>query len=194
MRNLKKELREKLRAEKKQNLELRKELSSIPKDSPRATEIRKLLGIATLQDILGDKYPKRICKHCGKRAYNDLDLLGFKHNTCCLACSIVPDKSKIVGLHSLITKQQVCEVCARPNSGIGRRSWFTHGAKVCKSCLGTHIEMFGYPLKLDIPKPLAYQGITFTTYTELAKLLDLPYTIARYRLISNQIKDITWIT
>lgn len=200
MKKSRKELREKLRADRS----LLKELNELDKNSPRAIEIRKQLGISTLKDLLGDKLPKRICKHCGKRAYTDIDLQEFKYSAlskynranCCNDCNrilgIYPNGT-IVGPHCPLVEQQICEVCGRTNNGIGSRSWFLKGAKVCKHCLGTHEEMFGSPLVLTPAKPLAYQGIPFNTYTELGILLDLPYRKARYLLITNQLKDITWM-
>lgn len=205
MRNLKKELRDRLLADKKEKLELHKELAKEDKDSPRAIEIRKLLGISTLKDILGDKLPKRICKHCGKRAYTDVDLQEFKYSAtskynranCCKDCDTllgVYPLGTIVGPYCLLVERQTCEICNRTNNGIGSRSWFLNSARICKHCLGTHEEVFGHPLALAEPKPLAYQGLPFNTYVELSLLLDLPYKKARYLLITNQLKDITWIT
>lgn len=205
MRNLKKELRDRLLADKKEKIELRRELAKEDKDSPRAIEIRKLLGISTLKDMLGDKYPKRICKHCGKRGYTDVDLQEFKYSAtgkynranCCNDCntllSVYPIGT-IVGPYCLLVEQQSCEVCGRNNNSIGSRSWFLRYAKVCKHCLGTHEEMFGHPLELTNPIPLEYQGVPFHTYIELSLLLDIPYKKARYLLITNQLKDITWMT
>lgn len=205
MRNLKKQLREKLRQEKREKLELRRELHTLDKDSDRALEIRKLLGIATLKDLLGDKYPKRICRHCGKKAYDSVDLLEFSSNSgskhsrdnCCKSCASIINLQPlvtIVGPYSNLPKQSKCDICGRIDSGTGIRSWFLTSASVCKHCLGTHEEMFGYPLKLRQPIPLAYKGIPFTSYIELGELLGIPSRKARYLLITNQLKDITWTT
>lgn len=163
MRNLKKELREKLLAEKRQKLELRKELTKEDKDSARAIEIRKILGIATLKDILGDKYPKRVCKHCGRRAYTEEDLLRFiystkapyNHKNCCKDCeSIIKyyPVGTIVGEHRrLKIVYKTCSMCGeshKTSSGVFGVSNHKYD-DVCRVCLGTHVLLFGKATPTD---------------------------------------------
>jgi len=202
--NKKREVRTKLLEIKRRDKTLRKELQSINKLSARALEIRKILGLATMQELLGDKYPIRICKYCGKRAYSKDDLWDFQysitskhqHNNCCTSCIKLRELDKsinIVGLHSMLNLPKQCLVCRRPEVGTGSRSWFIRKSKVCKYCLGTHEETFGYPIKLPKPKPLAYQGTPIVSYVQLAELVGIPYRKTRYLLLQNQIKGVTWI-
>jgi hypothetical protein len=127
---------------------LRKELKELPKGSPRAIEIRKLLGISTLSDLLGEAMPIRVCRHCGKRAYTKNDLWEFKynkhakhnHSNCCTDCLVLIHQygtpKVIYGLHQplVIPKGKKCETCSNTNTirHTGDRNWFGHRATVCK--------------------------------------------------------------
>lgn len=202
MRNTKKMLRAKLLAKKREDLRLRKELELVDKEGVEAIEIRKLLGIATIQDLLGSKYPIRVCKHCGKRAYSTSELWQFtfsktsKYNyrNCCTDCTklkALDKRIQIVGPHCPLVFPKRCTICNRSDSTTGNRSWFIKSALVCKSCLGTHEEVFGLPVPLKEPRRnLLYLGETYNTIQELAQAMHLPYHEVRLLVIQNKLKDL----
>ena len=186
--------------------QLKRELRGLPKGDPRAVEIRKLLGISTLSDLLGEAMPIRVCTYCGKRAYTVNDLWEFKynkdakynHNNCCTDCLSLINYYKnpdvICGLHQplVIYKGKKCQTCDNTNTirHTGDRNWFTHRAVICKECLGTHENILGYPVYLKhSQRVIHWDGKEFDSIASLARYMELPYLEVRLMVIQNKLKD-----
>jgi hypothetical protein len=146
--------------------------------------IKMKLGITTMQELLGDKYPIRICMHCGRRAYNSSDLVKFKpdsksrhgHRNECVSCTD--------------TKDRVCMVCNRlePATTSRNHSFFywtgNSPSRVCKVCLGTHEEVFGKPYRITKKSPsVTIDGIYYSTIAEASRSLQIPYSTIRNNLM-----------
>lgn len=183
----------------KHNL-LKKELRSLEADSARAIEIRKELGTATLKDILGDKYPIRVCRHCGKRAFTESDLWAFvyskssryQRDNCCTDCNSLLAKVpgvKIIGEHCLLPTIKTCVRCGRKDDTKGHRSWFLSRATVCKECLGTHSNAFGFPLEIETPPTYTHNGKEYGSIQSLANALGLSYYHTRTLIITDKLKE-----
>ena len=142
----------------KKKQELRKEKLADKKAKLQASKV-------SLKDILGDSMPKRVCKHCGKRAYSDVDLQEFvyapsaKHDRkeVCKGCShVVHHYTKlglpysIVGSHEPWAPKKICLSCGLRVSHRDTRTWFSHVdtsiSNVCKICMDTHVVVMGKPI------------------------------------------------
>ena len=185
---------------KRENLALRRELASVGKDTTRAQELRRELGISTLRDILGDKYPIRVCRHCGKRAYSDKDLWAFvekreakyDRDNCCVECKALLSSTpgvKIVGEYCNLVIKKQCVKCKRQELPTkGTRSWFLPRATACKECLGTHSDAFGYPLQIDDPQIIyTWHGLQYPSVRALSDGMGLSYYATRTLVITDRI-------
>lgn len=180
---------------------LRKELRDIDPESTRAVEIRKELGIATMKDLLGANYPIRVCRHCGKRALNESGLWAFvykkdakyQRDNCCTDCNSLLAKAPgvvIVGEHCPLPVVKSCVKCGRKDDTKGHRSWFLSRATVCKECLGTHSDAFGFPLAIPNAKPVYHwQGEDYYSMQSLADALGLSYYATRTLVITDKLKE-----
>lgn len=189
-----------LRVQLRQNKKLQAQLDKTIGDSEEAIMLRKELGTSTLKDILGDRYPIRVCRHCGRRAYSDNDLWAFvekreakyDRDNCCTDCKVLLSNSpgvKIVGEYCELIYKKQCVKCKRQELPTkGERSWFLPRATICKECLGTHSNAFGYPLKIDDPLIIyTWHGLQYLSVRALSDGMNLSYYATRTLVITDKI-------
>lgn len=188
MRN-KEHIRARFRARKK----MAKKLKLADTTPEEKLNIKKELGMITLRELLGDKYPIKSCKFCGKRAYTELELYDFlPDRNLCKSCRNIRQQHpevQIVGTYSKWRPVHTCTQCGETNplffyKVAGKKS------SLCKCCYGSHKSVYGKPMKSKSTIPITIGDTEYPSIAEAGRVLELPYNEVRAMALGLKDTDI----